>query len=107
MPSLFPQVTSSFSTSSGLRLSLGFYVRTTKLLLRGEKMMSASVEELLKAAPRRPVLSFAKTLSAFEISGIEIALHRALGISAIHVPSHSNRFYINSSPLPHSSQPVA
>jgi len=52
-------------------------------------------------------LSFAKTLSAFEISGIEIALDRGFEISATHVPSHSDRFHINSSPLPHASQPVA
>ena len=52
-------------------------------------------------------LSVAKTLSAFEISDIEIALHRGFGISATHVPSHSDRFHINSSPLPHASQPVA
>jgi len=35
---------------------IGVYVGATKLLLRGEKMMSASVEEALKADPRRPVL---------------------------------------------------
>jgi len=35
---------------------IGVYVGATKLLLRGKKMMSASVEEALKADPRRPVL---------------------------------------------------
>jgi tetratricopeptide repeat protein len=39
-----------------IALVIGVYVGATKLLLRGKKMMSASVEELLKADPRRPVL---------------------------------------------------
>jgi hypothetical protein len=39
-----------------IALVIGVYVGATKLLLRGKKMMSASVDELLKADPRRPVL---------------------------------------------------
>ncbi len=58
---------------------------------------------LRKAALR---VSFAKTLSAFEINSIGIALHRGFRISANHVPSPSNHFHIKSSPLPHASQPV-
>jgi hypothetical protein len=53
-------------------------------------------------------LSFAKTLSTFEINDIDaVALRKRLAIPATYVPPHPSYFRIKPSPLPCMSQSLA